>query len=138
MILLGPDGRFNIGAAATRLLVAVNAEAILIQFDPDNGQLALCVVPRGTEDSYSITYANGKSQCAFSSRAFVRYIGWGYQKNLNLPVEWDAAEKRFLTTLPLEHTGIPKPTRQGENRRAKKAAPQSSLGLEQAPESDSN
>jgi hypothetical protein len=80
---------------------------VVILWDKAKNRMAIKAASKGERNAFTVTA--GDHSATFAAKSFLRHIGWNAPKREMLPTSWNAAEKMFEVTLPVEYLpGTPK------------------------------
>jgi hypothetical protein len=100
ILVIKPDGRFDLNADAGDLLRQAGAKFVQIFWDAETSKIALRPLAKSGESSYKLLVRSGKRSTSFSALTFLRYIGWDLSKSATVPVDWNEKEEFLEASLP--------------------------------------
>jgi len=102
---IGPDGRITINAAAVRIAREARVKSVLLLWDWTTHRLAIKVTHRDDRNSYALSIASSHSG-SLRAKSFLRHIGWKARKRETVLAAWNAEERMFEATLPVQHLDL--------------------------------
>lgn len=99
---IAPGGRIAINAAAGRLLKGAGIRTVVIFWDKAKHRMAIKAAPKGERNSFAVSFTRHNHSGTFAAKSFLRHIGWCSTKRETLATTWNAAEKMFEATLPIQ------------------------------------
>jgi hypothetical protein len=76
---------------------------VVILWDSARNRIAIKAAPKGDKNSFTATFTSHNNSATFSSKSFLRHIGRSAAKREILATTWNAKEKMFEVTLPLQY-----------------------------------
>jgi hypothetical protein len=101
IVSIGQSGKFALNAAAARILVEAGVKSVLLLWDKDNRKIAIKAAQKSDKNAFAASLV-GASNGTIRAKSFLIHIGWTARRRETLPATWNAQEKMFEITLPLQ------------------------------------
>jgi hypothetical protein len=105
---IAPGGRIILNAAAARLLLEAGAKFVVLFWDKSKKKMAIKGVQKSSEHSFAITFMPNEglpSSGSITAKSFLQHIEWNALKREQLPTTWNASDRMFELSLPVQYLG---------------------------------
>lgn len=99
---LRPDGRIRFNLDATKRLLNLHVSRVDLLWDQGNRRLAFRVAPDDDELAYKLSVSKEQNSSDVAVKAFMKHVGISLTEKIDLPLEWNSAQKMFEAKVPDE------------------------------------